>query len=555
MSELAVSAFSRADGMRANKLLRRRHAEDLAFLAFDLLPEHFDRDRSMSDFHRELEEILKLTCASDEAEHTAVAGPRGGAKSTWVMLVLPLACILHPAVYRKRYLMMVADTASQAEEHLATLKRELETNERILELYGDLTSTVVWRQDMIRTSSSVTVRALGARKKVRGRKVGADRPDLILVDDVENDEGVQSPIQRRKLRKWFEAALMGAGDPKTGLDIIVVGTILHEQSLLRWLTTTAPGWRRRTYRAVISWPVAVELWEDWAEIYRGLGPDDDDAKHRARAFYAANTDEMNEGAEVLWPEGDGLYENQVFKVENGTAAHSAEKQQDPRDPETALIPIGSIVHWGEPGDPHEFQPHLERPSVALDPSLGKKRGDWAAIVGGGLAEASVLVVVEAELVRLGPRALSSRCVDVAQRFGATTIRVEETAFQEVLGDLIREEVARRQLAILVVGWKPHTNKQLRLQGLEAPVTSGGIQTHRRHVELNRQLEALRQDGSSVDYDDGPDALHALWDFLCRTVPAGHFEARHATKDDETVRRRTDPEGLSADDELPWNREM
>lgn len=56
------------------------------------------------------------------------------------------------------------------------------------------------------------------------------RPDLIIMDDIENDEDVRSFEQRRKLSSWFFSAVSKAGDFYT--DIVFIGTVLHKDSLL-----------------------------------------------------------------------------------------------------------------------------------------------------------------------------------------------------------------------------------------------------------------------------------------------------------------------------------
>ena len=53
------------------------------------------------------------------------------------------------------------------------------------------------------TRNGVKVTALGAGQKIRGRRNKAMRPDIIVVDDIENDENTQSEDSRQKLFDWF----------------------------------------------------------------------------------------------------------------------------------------------------------------------------------------------------------------------------------------------------------------------------------------------------------------------------------------------------------------
>ena len=49
------------------------------------------------------------------------------------------------------------------------------------------------------TATDIKVEGIGSGKKIRGRRHRNWRPDLITLDDVENDENVNTPEQRRKL--------------------------------------------------------------------------------------------------------------------------------------------------------------------------------------------------------------------------------------------------------------------------------------------------------------------------------------------------------------------
>lgn len=124
-----------------------------------------------------------------------------------------------------------------------------------------------WKSGTIKTTNGVKVDAVGSGKKLRGRKNRSWRPDLIVLDDIENDENVNTPEQRKKLLNWFNKAVMKAGDTYT--DIMYVGTILHYDSLLS-NTLKNPEFKSRKYRAVISYADNTQLWEQWEELFINL---------------------------------------------------------------------------------------------------------------------------------------------------------------------------------------------------------------------------------------------------------------------------------------------
>jgi hypothetical protein len=45
-------------------------------------------------------------------------------------------------------------------------------------------------------------------KKLRGLRHGPYRPDLCVLDDIENDEQVRNPDQRDKLHAWLTKTVM-----------------------------------------------------------------------------------------------------------------------------------------------------------------------------------------------------------------------------------------------------------------------------------------------------------------------------------------------------------
>ncbi|SPW34055.1 Uncharacterised protein [Edwardsiella tarda] len=63
------------------------------------------------------------------------------------------------------------------------------------------------------TANNVKITVAGSGKKLRGLRHGPYRPDLILLDDIENDENVRSPEQRDKLDSWLKKTSCHSGKP------------------------------------------------------------------------------------------------------------------------------------------------------------------------------------------------------------------------------------------------------------------------------------------------------------------------------------------------------
>lgn len=255
---------------------QRLGAIDMEFFGRAYFPHYFSRPSP--EFHKELDAIWQQGVLKGQYPITPVkikeisrmngtkrvaAAPRGHAKST----TLTFKGTMHAIVYGyKHYPIIISDSSEQAEGFLDNIRVEFEENEFLKEDFGDLTGKV-WRSNVLITSTNIKVEAIGSGKKIRGRKHRNWRPDLIVLDDIENDENVRTPEQRSKLENWFLKAVSKAGDDYT--DIVYIGTLLHYDSLLA-KTLKNPGYKAIKYKAVISFSKADDLWKKWEDIYTDL---------------------------------------------------------------------------------------------------------------------------------------------------------------------------------------------------------------------------------------------------------------------------------------------
>src|SRR3990172_4982837 len=230
--------------------------EDILFFAKYYLAKHVRTN--IPQLHKEWYSFLKN-------EGIVIAAPRSHAKTTVFSLVYPLYCILFQ---KKKYLVLISDTYQQAEEYLGSIIQELEENRRIIEDFGKIAGYLPpsleekkkWTVKEIVTLTGIKVIARGWKSKLRGLKYAGYRPDLIILDDIENDENVQSEDQRKKVRNVFYKSILNLGDTKT--QIIVVGTILHYDSLLsNLIIKSPPSWKSKLYRAIVNdRPIYPERW-------------------------------------------------------------------------------------------------------------------------------------------------------------------------------------------------------------------------------------------------------------------------------------------------------
>lgn len=235
-----------------------------AFLArnFDrFAPTKHSEDRlGWGDFHVRL---IRDVC--DPADYVVDAAPREHAKSTIVTLGYGLANLLFRCT---DYILLISDTfEGQAVEHIRDYHRELTENEDLIKQFGIKKLIKAVEGDIIvmfEDGCLARVKAIGMEGAVRGLKWRGKRPGLILMDDVENPELVESKIRRDKSRNWIMKDLIPAG--RKGCKVRMVGTILHHDATLARFCRD-DSWKHNIYRAHKSFDDFSEiLWpEQWPE--------------------------------------------------------------------------------------------------------------------------------------------------------------------------------------------------------------------------------------------------------------------------------------------------
>ena len=487
-------------------------AIDMEFFGRAYFPHYFSKPSP--EFHRELDAIWQQGVLKGRypltAEDTkmisrlpgtrrAVAAPRGHAKST----NLTFKGTMHSTLYGyKHYPIIISDSSEQAEGFLDNIRVEFEENTAILEDFGSLAGSV-WRSNVLVTKTNIKIEAIGSGKKIRGRKHRNWRPDLIILDDVENDENVRTPEQRKKLKDWFDKAVSKSGDDYT--DIVYIGTLLHYDSLLA-KTLTNPAYRSIKYKAVIQFSQADDLWQQWESIFTDLS--NDDRESEALAFFQAHKEAMLEGTQVLWEEKLSYYDLMVMRVSEGEASFNSEEQNEPINPDDCLFMEEWFDYYNEAevnfGDPaFDF-------FGFIDPSLGKtKRSDFSAIVTLAKHKGSgYMYVVDADIERRHPDRIiadvlaKERWLRASFGHGYRKLGAETNQFQWFLKEELAKASAKAGLYLPIEEVQQTSDKVMRVQTLQPDVKNKYIKFNRRHKRLLEQLTQFPMGA----HDDGPDAL-------------------------------------------------
>ncbi len=495
-------------------LRKKLAAVDLEYFGRAYFPDYFVR--KSPQFHRELDQIWKkgvlkgidplekdasVKLSRRKGSRRAIAAPRGHAKSTTFTFKDTIHAILY--LY-KHYILIISDSSEQAEGFLQDIKSELEENKAIIQDFGEQKGRV-WRDSVILTKKDIKVEAIGSGKKVRGRRHRNWRPDLIVLDDIENDENVNTKEQRKKLSNWFFKAVSKAGDDYT--DIVYIGTILHYDSLLSSILKN-PGYRSIKYKAVISFAKNQHLWDYWETIYTDL--DNETREEDALKYFQRNEKEMLEKTQVLWEEKLSYYDLMEMRLTEGEASFNSEEQNEPINPDDTLFNEEWFDYYNEAEINFSDSRFLYVGFV--DPSLGKnKKSDTSSII--GIAKdvlTGYMYVIIADIDRRHPDLIISDTLESEKRLrrdygrGYTKYGCETNQFQWFLKEQLAKESAKENLYLPIEEVNQTSNKEMRIATLQPDIKNGYLKFNPRHKTLLEQLKHYPMAAN----DDGPDALEA-----------------------------------------------
>lgn len=486
--EAEVAGF---DPDPAASLARRERAwNDLEFFARTYFPHYVKRANSV--LHDYLYKRLQEIADSDKSETDAIAAPRGEAKSTITSQIYVIWCAI---TERKWYQIIGMDAFGQSAIMLEAIKAELEGNPRLAMDFPEATGAGrVWQAGVIVTTNDRKIEAVGSGQRIRGRRHGPHRPDQFIGDDLENDENVRMPEQRDKNVSWITKAVLKLGGAGEKFDAILIGTILHYDSMLARFMKN-PMWRSIKFRAVMQWPGRMDLWDTWENVRLAQG------EGMADVYYAAHKLEMEEGAQVSWPAGRPLIDLMKIRARDGHASFDSELQNDPLSDDDAPFAkviqfwVSRLAEWVFIG--------------ACDPSMGKagaSRDPSALLVGGFNRATGILDVVEAGIRKRLPDRIIEDIITLQAEYKCLLWLIETVQFQAFLYSELVKRAAARGIPVPARAVSPITDKILRIESLQPHMANGLIRLHPSLVTLIDQLRHFPK----ADHDDGPDALHMLW---------------------------------------------
>jgi predicted phage terminase large subunit-like protein len=466
------------------------------------------------DFHKEISAIINEVSNVKTNAKVAVAAPRSHAKSTYLSKAFPM----HEVLYRRRkYIIIISETPSVSMANMEWIRNQLKFNEKLRADFGPLLSPkdqsnitdksdafIAWHPTDNGSRKQLSlVEAASTGQALRGRNWNGSRPDLIVLDDLEDARpggNASTPEQRSKLRDWFSQTVMPLGDPKgMRTAFVYMGTTVHFDALLMQVLYNRSDFESRVYRAIIDMPERTDLWEEMRQIY--VNRENKKRKEDALAFYEENKAELLRGSRVLWPEVQPLLKLMMWKWDNSSKAFNTEYMNNPIDEESMIFNPESFTYYNT----LSISPRDYVIAVGIDFAMGKERGDYSAItVVAKHNETGITYVVDSYLERVKPDKFLEVIVEKVLEHQPDVIAAEAQAAQEFFVDQLKIALVGRgyPAATRVRKIKQRSRKELRIEALLPDVESGAIRFHKKHSLLLEQFERYGQGA----HDDGPDSL-------------------------------------------------
>ena len=355
----------------------------------------------------------------------AIAAPRGWGKTSIVALALQARYVLYHLTPFIIYINKSHEAASLQTENL---RRELVTNRMIKHFFGSVKARGAKTAEFDETFSkkswvayNTLVWPRGAGQQVRGVLFKNDRPGLIIIDDLEDPEMVQNEEYRHKQYEWLYADVVKAvpriGPKAKNYKIVYIDTLKHEDSVLQKLLDS-PEWKS----------IRLEACDD---NFKSSAPEfmsDEDIKKEWEEHVKAGQSDVffRELRNLPISTKDSIFRKEYFHYYNIDSQSRDENDLSLLDAEI------------------QTDQHIET-VIILDPAKTVKiHSAESAILAIGIDLRNARIYLRDGISgKMYPDEIYDNLFDMAIRYNAKVIGVEETGLAEFIKQPIKNEMFKR----------------------------------------------------------------------------------------------------------------
>lgn len=209
----------------------------------------------IAEFQKEIFRVTEDT----QNKLAIIVAFRGSGKSTLVTFSYALWSIL--GVQEKKFVLIICQTQAQARQHMQNIKHELEDNKLLRSDMGPFQEEKGGEQwaisSLVFSNTGARIMVASVDQSIRGIRHHEHRPDLIILDDIEDMASTKTMEGRGKIFEWFTREIVPLGD--IGTRILMVGNLLHEDALVMRLKKMID---RGELKGIYHWfPLLDELGE------------------------------------------------------------------------------------------------------------------------------------------------------------------------------------------------------------------------------------------------------------------------------------------------------
>lgn len=370
-----------------------------------------------------------------------------------------------------------SDLRANAKKLLAVQRRHLETNIRLRQLYGDLTTETGWTEEQITLARERISKEPSIMTSGMDQVVVMLHFDRICGDDLVNNTNIITAESLEKTRDHIRLLnpLLELPEINPAREIVLLGTRWDDQDAYAWILrgTGLDG-------------EAIE-----AELDRGESQIGEWSVFFRSAYRFIDEDKTTH---YLAEEGDGLFslftpkflEAQRSSENLGAYWFAANYLNNPVPAGDASFKREWFKYWTPP------LPEQMDVLMIVDPAISEARhGDKSAIVIAGVTFGQDIYLFEAWKDRVNPRALIRHIYEFYRVYRPRLVGIETVAFQRALKFMLDDVAAEEGVWMPIRELRPDTRetKEMRIRSVQ-PLYEDGRIWHTRSMGL-LEMELLK----------------------------------------------------------------
>lgn len=389
-------------------------------------------------FHEEWSDILL-----NGTGHFAVEAFRESAKTQIVIRANLLHALTYPRASRS-YLVVICATQRTASKKLTEVSREFLTSDDMCKLVANVRENSGLALEVeYHGLPTVRIEAYGKGAAVRGLSWGAKRPDLVIIDDPQDQEDARSETVTEADWDWFLSDVYFLGQSTR---IFLIGNNLGERCIIEGVMRGAQRLKFTAKRIPILTQDGKSSWPDKWPLYE---------IDRDRTTYSL------EGKIDIW---------------------YREKMCQAISPDSQKFKKSYFRYY-------EIPPKLSEMNIytAVDLAISEKpNADYSAIVTVGVNSAGHWFVLDVEYGRYDPTTTMDAIFSAVQKWRPLAVGIEGVSYQRALQHFLEKEMPQRGIFFRITPLKAGTQKDakyLRIDTLQPRFAVGTVWFKERAVWL------------------------------------------------------------------------